>query len=702
MIRRRRRCCSSAFVGPALLVSPLWERWTARFGKRSGYLASTVVLAVGTLTFWTAAGGTVWLAYLAAGIAGVGYAGTQVCPLAMLPDVTSEAIRDDRRQPHRRLHRALDGGRDARARAGARAVRAGAGRRRVRGLDRRRHRAVARGAGRDRRRVVVRPCGADRAEPRAAARLLTRREDDAMPDVLARLEALRAGDLPTHGGRTLAYVYDSGLADADEIGPRALASFGATNGLDPTAFPSLAAMERDLVAFARPAVPRARRRRRHRDLGRDRVDPARRADRPRRAARRPTGDGRADDGARRVPQGGALLRGRAGGRRRRSADHARGARRDGRGDGLGRRAAGAGGGVDAVLRARGDRSGRGDRRCGRRARRALPRRRVHRGLGAAVERIRRAVGLRRARRDQPVGRPAQVRLHAEGRVAAAAPRSRRSAGRSSSPAPTGRATRCSTPPCSRRARADRWRPRGRSRSTSAPTATARSSRTTLDATRALADAVRATDHLHLAARARFVAPGRGHRRRARRLHPERRDGGARLVRAAADGVPRAARHAPPDGVRRDRERRRRLRGGAAGVRRRVRGRRPGGRRSRAAGRRGGARSRDAGRRRVRRSPRDRRARWRGNRVGPEAHGAGQRAARRGPTPAAGGAPDRVPGPPDPLTGYAGSSSDSAVPARRCGEVRNSPKLTPAARASPMPSATVTVTRPSATPSTASW
>lgn len=70
--------------------------------------------------------------------------------------------------------------------------------------------------------------------------------------VLARLEALRSGDLPTHGGRTLAYVYDSGLADADAVGRRALASFGATNGLDPTAFPSLAAMERDLVAFARP------------------------------------------------------------------------------------------------------------------------------------------------------------------------------------------------------------------------------------------------------------------------------------------------------------------------------------------------------------------------------------------------------------------------------------------------------------------
>jgi sphinganine-1-phosphate aldolase len=72
--------------------------------------------------------------------------------------------------------------------------------------------------------------------------------------LLDRLTALRSGDLPTHGGRTLAYVYDSGLADADEIGRRALAMFAATNGLDPTAFPSLAAMERDLVGIARGLV----------------------------------------------------------------------------------------------------------------------------------------------------------------------------------------------------------------------------------------------------------------------------------------------------------------------------------------------------------------------------------------------------------------------------------------------------------------
>jgi glutamate/tyrosine decarboxylase-like PLP-dependent enzyme len=69
-------------------------------------------------------------------------------------------------------------------------------------------------------------------------------------DVLAALEKMRAHDLPTHGGRTLAYVYDSGLAEADEVGRTALASYASSNGLDPTAFPSLLQMENDLVGHA--------------------------------------------------------------------------------------------------------------------------------------------------------------------------------------------------------------------------------------------------------------------------------------------------------------------------------------------------------------------------------------------------------------------------------------------------------------------
>jgi sphinganine-1-phosphate aldolase len=71
-----------------------------------------------------------------------------------------------------------------------------------------------------------------------------------MSDALGRLRALQAADLPVHGGRTLAYVYDSGLPDVDRIGREAVAAYAGSNGLDPTAFPSLLRMENDLVGFA--------------------------------------------------------------------------------------------------------------------------------------------------------------------------------------------------------------------------------------------------------------------------------------------------------------------------------------------------------------------------------------------------------------------------------------------------------------------
>ncbi|MEU4805405.1 aminotransferase class V-fold PLP-dependent enzyme [Actinosynnema sp. NPDC023587] len=69
-------------------------------------------------------------------------------------------------------------------------------------------------------------------------------------DVLAELRALRAGDLPTHGGRTLAYVYDSAVPGLDDLATRAHALASSVNGLDPTAFPSLLRLENDVVATA--------------------------------------------------------------------------------------------------------------------------------------------------------------------------------------------------------------------------------------------------------------------------------------------------------------------------------------------------------------------------------------------------------------------------------------------------------------------
>ena len=71
-----------------------------------------------------------------------------------------------------------------------------------------------------------------------------------MSDPLERLRDLQRADLPVHGGRTLAYVYDSGDAEVDRVAREAVASYAASNALDPTAFPSLLQMENELVGFA--------------------------------------------------------------------------------------------------------------------------------------------------------------------------------------------------------------------------------------------------------------------------------------------------------------------------------------------------------------------------------------------------------------------------------------------------------------------
>ena len=59
-------------------------------------------------------------------------------------------------------------------------------------------------------------------------------------EILAELEAMRALDAPTHGGRVLSYVYDSGLAELDELAAGAARLVQPVNGLDPTTFTSVA------------------------------------------------------------------------------------------------------------------------------------------------------------------------------------------------------------------------------------------------------------------------------------------------------------------------------------------------------------------------------------------------------------------------------------------------------------------------------
>ncbi|MEH0824330.1 MULTISPECIES: pyridoxal phosphate-dependent decarboxylase family protein [unclassified Micromonospora] len=68
--------------------------------------------------------------------------------------------------------------------------------------------------------------------------------------VLAEIRELRALDRPTHGGRLFAYVYDPAVPGLDELAAAAHAASAHVNGLDPTAFPSLLAMENALVGAA--------------------------------------------------------------------------------------------------------------------------------------------------------------------------------------------------------------------------------------------------------------------------------------------------------------------------------------------------------------------------------------------------------------------------------------------------------------------
>ncbi len=83
-----------ALVGPALVVMPLWTRYAAQHGKPAslraaslGFLAATVAL----LGLLVAPG---WWVYVVVAVAGVSYAGMQLFPLAMLPDVINAAGRE--------------------------------------------------------------------------------------------------------------------------------------------------------------------------------------------------------------------------------------------------------------------------------------------------------------------------------------------------------------------------------------------------------------------------------------------------------------------------------------------------------------------------------------------------------------------------------------------------------------------------------
>ncbi len=72
----------------------------------------------------------------------------------------------------------------------------------------------------------------------------------ARDEVLKALGAMKHDDLDTRGGRTWAYVYDTGRAEVDEVAAEAYVTYLHENALDPTVFPSLLELETDVVGIA--------------------------------------------------------------------------------------------------------------------------------------------------------------------------------------------------------------------------------------------------------------------------------------------------------------------------------------------------------------------------------------------------------------------------------------------------------------------
>ncbi|HEY2791100.1 MAG TPA: MFS transporter [Micromonosporaceae bacterium] len=91
----------ACFVGPALLVMPLWSRAGARLGKLRAFTLASLLFAAGGALLGLVAlvHAPAVLAYLATAIVGCGYAGEQVFALSMLPDcIALDARRTGRRQ----------------------------------------------------------------------------------------------------------------------------------------------------------------------------------------------------------------------------------------------------------------------------------------------------------------------------------------------------------------------------------------------------------------------------------------------------------------------------------------------------------------------------------------------------------------------------------------------------------------------------
>jgi len=89
----------ACFVGPALLVMPVWRRVGARVGKVRAFVWASLIFAAGALALVAAPALPPVAVYLLVAAIGCGYAGEQVFAMSMLPDcVAYDTARTGRRQ----------------------------------------------------------------------------------------------------------------------------------------------------------------------------------------------------------------------------------------------------------------------------------------------------------------------------------------------------------------------------------------------------------------------------------------------------------------------------------------------------------------------------------------------------------------------------------------------------------------------------
>jgi glycoside/pentoside/hexuronide:cation symporter, GPH family len=89
----------ACFVGPALLVMPVWSRAGGRLGKPRAFVIAGLIFAVGAAALVAAPALPPVAVYAVVAVIGCGYAGQQVFGLAMLPDcIAYDTARTGRRQ----------------------------------------------------------------------------------------------------------------------------------------------------------------------------------------------------------------------------------------------------------------------------------------------------------------------------------------------------------------------------------------------------------------------------------------------------------------------------------------------------------------------------------------------------------------------------------------------------------------------------